>query len=214
LPGDAGSPDTLSGLFLLPDSGGSAPLGAFSWRGAGVLQLRAPPGSYLLSLEQWSPSGRWGTRIRHGLRFEEVPPDVPSLSDLVLLRHASTLPIQLTEALGRMKTDTRIHAGDTVTVGWEVYGLGRRGEPLTFRLSLTEEEGSLIRRALRKIGLMRRRPALTLSWTEGGSREMGPVFRAVDVGLPDLGPGQYLLRLELDIPNRINAMSHRRITIY
>jgi len=214
LPGDGESPDTLAGLFLMADTGRWAPLSAFSSGGSGVLQLRAPPGSYLLSLEQWSPSGRWGTRIRHGLRSEFIPEDVPSLSDLVLLRHQETIPESLAESLPRMMVGSRIRSGDTVTVGWEIYGLGRRGEPLTLHLSLVEEEGSLIRRALKRIGLMNRQPVLTLTWTEGGSREPGPLFRAVDLELPNLGDGRYLLKLELEIAKRTKVVSHRRITVY
>ncbi len=214
LPGYGESHDTLAGLFLMADTGHWAPLSTFSSGGAGVLQLRAPPGSYLLSLEQWSPSGRWATRIRHGLRLEFVPADVPSLSDLILLRHQETIPESLDESLPRMLAGSRIQGGDTVTVGWEVYGLARRGEPLTFHLSLVEEEGSLIRRALKRIGLMNRAPVLTLSWTEGGSRELGPLFRAVDLALPNLGDGRYLLKLELEIANRTKVVSHRRITVY
>jgi hypothetical protein len=214
LPGTGVPTDTLAGLFLLADTGGWAPLGAFAVGGGGTLQLRAPPGSYLLSLEEWNPSGRWASRIRHGVKADPVPPDVPSLSDVILLRHGSPLPKSLSEALPRMLSEDRVPDGRTITVGWEVYGLGRRKEPLTFHLSLMEEEGSLVRRALKRIGLMNRKPPLTLSWTEGGGGGSGPLFRAVDLDLPKLEPGRYLLRLELDIPNRNKVLSHRRITVY
>ena len=66
--------DTLAGLFLLPDTGGWAPLAAFGSGGEGVLTLQAPPGGYLLSLEQWDPAERWGARrqdqgVRGGYRW-------------------------------------------------------------------------------------------------------------------------------------------------
>jgi len=212
--GGGGSSDTLSGLFLLADTGSWAPLGVLSRGGEGTLQLRAPPGGYLLSLELWHPADRWAARTRHGIRGEVVPPDVPSISDLLLFHPSERLPEDLAEAIPRMRAGTTVDGDELVTVGWEVYGLGRRREPLNFRLSLVEEEGSLIRRALKRIGLFNRAPALTLSWTEGGTDEFGPLFRAVNVELPPLKPGRYVLRLEMEIPNRSKVLSHRRITVY
>lgn len=210
---DGASPDTLAGLFLMADTGGWAPLSVIGSGGTGILQLRAPPGGYLLSLEQWNPAGRWGARLRHGIRVDAVPPDVPTLSDLLLLDSGGGLPEGLAEAIPRMLTSSTLDRDEVVTVGWEVYGLGLRRETLTFRISLVEEEGSLIRRAFKRIGLFQRAPALTLSWTEAGAGEPGPFFRAVDLELPRLDPGRYVLRLELDIPNRGNVLSHRRITV-
>ena len=209
-----GSPrDTLAGLFLMADTGGWAPLSVMGAGGTGILQLRAPPGGYLLSLEQWNPAGRWGARLRHGIRVDPVPPDVPTLSDLLLLESGSALPEGLAEAIPSMRSSSVLGADEAVTVGWEVYGLGLRREALTFRVSLVEEEGSLIRRAFKRLGLFQRSPVLTLSWSEGGAGESGPLFRAVDLELPALDPGRYVLRLELDIPYRGKVFSNRRIIV-
>jgi hypothetical protein len=212
--GEGASPDTLSGLFLLADTGGWAPLSALSHGSEGVLQLRAPTGGYLLSMELWNPAGRWASRVRHGIRVEAVPPDVPTLSDILLLRRGPDLPEHLSQALPRLRASTELLGGEPLTVGWEVYGLGRRREPLTFRLGLRREEGSLIRRALKRIGLFNRAPALTLSWSEAGAEDPGPLFRAVDVDLPPLEPGPYVLTLEMSIANRSKVLSHQRIRVH
>jgi hypothetical protein len=208
------SPDTLAGLFLLADTGNWTPLATFGVGGEGVLQLAAPPGGYLLSLEQWSPAGRWGARVRHGVSAESIPMDVPHLSDLLLLDVGEGLPASLSEAIPRLRASTMVPSHGPSTVAWEVYGLSRRGEPLTFRLSLVEEEGGLVRRALRRIGLFRKAPVLTLSWVENGSSQPGPFFRAVDVDLPTLQAGRYVLRLEMEIPYRNNVVSNRRISVF
>lgn len=212
--GNEPSPDTISGLFLLADTGDRAPLRTLSYEPEGILQLRAPPGGYLLSMELWNPLGRWASRVRHGIRVEPVPPDVPTLSDLLLLHRGSDLPKNLSQALPRMRTDADLLGREPLTVGWEVYGLGRRREPLTFRLSLRAEEGSFIRRALKRFGLFDRTPALVLSWNEGGTDENGPLFRAVDVDLPTLESGSYLLTLEMSIPNRSKVLAHQRIRVH
>ena len=205
--------DTLAGLFLLPVAGNGEPLGETRRGGEGLLFLRAPPGGYLVSLELWSPSGRWGARLRHGIRREAVPPDVPTLSDLLLLGPAESPPRDLEEAIPRMLPGTVLERGEPVTVAWEVYGLGGRREPLAFTLSVRDEEASLIRRAFERIGLFRRTPPLSLSWTEAGADALGPLFRAVDVTLPAVDPGPYVLRLEMEMPGRTAVVWGRRITI-
>jgi len=205
--------DTVAGLFLLADTGSWAPLSTFGVGGEGVLQLNAPPGNYLLSVEQWSPTGRWGARVRHGVEEASIPPDVPHLSDLLLLDAGDGLPSSLSDAVPRLRASTEVRTGGRVTVAWEVYGLQRRGEPLTFRLRLVEEKGSLVRRALGRIGLFRKTPALTLSWAEDGPSQDGPHFRAVDLNLPPLKAGGYVLRLEMELPYRNRVVSSRRITV-
>jgi hypothetical protein len=206
-------PDTLAGLFLVPEAGDSSPIAALGAGGEGVLQLSAPSGAYLLSLELWSPLERWGARVRQGVEMREIPPDVPSLSDLLLLRGGEALPDSLPEALPRMRPHSRLDAGQPLTVGWEIYGLGARRDPLAFRIILEEEQPGLLRRALIRTGLIRKSPLLSLSWEEGSPGQPGPLFRAVDLELPDLRPGDYVLRLELDIPFRSRVSSERRLAV-
>jgi hypothetical protein len=148
------------------------------------------------------------------VRAPAIPPDVPALSEILLLRAAESPPTELEEALARIQPTIRLPAGEPLTVAWEVYGLGRRREPLTFRISLVEESGGLIRSALKRVGLFRRSPALSLTWSEGGAEGEEPLFRAVDLELPALAPGRYLLRLEMELPYRSKVMSNRRLSLY
>jgi hypothetical protein len=210
---EGSSPDTLTGLFLVADTGVWAPRVVMGKGGTGILQLRAPPGRYLLSLEQWNPVGRWGARVRHGVIAEELPADLPALSELLILETGPALPNELSQAVPRMRSTTVFGAGETITLGWEVYGLGTRREILTFEVRLIGEEGSLVRRALKRIGLFRKAPELTLSWTEGGPESSGPLFRAVDLDFPALDPGRYVVRLEMNIPYRGRVVSNRPIII-
>lgn len=206
-------PDTLAGLFLLPESGGER-LEVTGKGASGVLQLRAPPGRYLLSLEQWSPQGRWGSRLRHGLRADPLHPDLPALSDLLVFRPGDTIPRALEEILGILHPTLRLSSREPVGVAWEVYGLGPRAEFATFHLSLVREEGGAVRTALERLGLLRKAPVLTLSWTEGELRGPGEVFRALRLELPPLSPGRYLLRLEMSMASRDNVLSSRRLQLY
>jgi hypothetical protein len=207
------SPDTLAGLFLYPVEGDGEPFSVHGAGGEGVLQITAPPGGYLLSLEQWVPEERWGARVRHGIRGEPMPPDVPHLSDLLILDTGSRVPDSLPEALPRLRASMEVPEEGVITVAWEVYGLGLRSEPLTFKLSLLNPKGSVVRRALNRIGLLRRDPVLTLSWEEEGASDLGPLFRAVDVELPSVDAGRYVLRLEMEIPYRNPVISDRFIWV-
>jgi hypothetical protein len=210
---EGSSPDTLTGLFLLADTGAWAPLSVMGKGGEGILQLRAPPGRYLLSLEEWNPDGRWGARLRQGIAFEAIPPDVPTLSELILLESGPNLPEDLAHAVPRMRSSSTFNSGETVTLAWEVYGLGARREVLAFKVTMVGEDEGLVRRTLGRIGLFRKAPELSLSWAEGGPEGSGPLFRSVDLELPELDPGRYLLRLEMDIPYRATVVSSRRITV-
>jgi hypothetical protein len=206
--------DTLAGLFLLPVEEPGPPRSIQSTGGEGVLELSAPPGNYLLSLEMWSPSGRWAARFRHGVRAGGSSIGQTHLSDIILLRREGTPPERLDEAIPRMLPSTDLRIGDSLTLAWEVYGLGDRREPLTFRLSVVAEEGGLIRRALNRIGLFRKDPTLSLFWTEGGWDGDGPLFRALDVDLGPLEPGRYTLNLELEAHSHSKVLSHRRIRVF
>jgi hypothetical protein len=214
-PGDLGEPppDTLAGLFLVPEAGNGPPLAALGSGGEGVLQLSAPPGAYLLSLELWSPGERWGARVRRGVERREIPPHVPALSDLLLLRGGDDAPQSLPEALPRMKPGTRLGAQEPLTVAWEIYGLGTSRAPMAFRLALEEEDPGLLRRALIRARLINPSPILALSWEEGSPGQPELLFRAVDLELPHLRPGEYVLRLEMDLPFRNPVSSELRLTV-
>ena len=203
----------LAGLFLVPEAGDGPPLVASGWGGKGFLQLMAPFGGYLLSLELWNPSEGWGARVRHGVEMREIPVDVPSLSDLLLLRGGGELPDSLPEALPRMRPEARFEGREPLTVAWEVYGLGTRRDPLAFRITLEEEDPGLLRRALIRTRLIQRSPLMSLSWEEGSPGHPGHLFRAVDLELPELRSGDYVLRLELDVPFRTRVSSERRLTV-
>jgi hypothetical protein len=135
-------------------------------------------------------------------------------SDILLLRRAEDLPETLVEAAHRMLPRTHLPAGEPITLAWEVYGLDGLAESLDFRMKLEEEEGGLVRRALNRIGIFRKDPTLSLAWSERGSGEVGPLFRVIDVDLPPLEPGRYVIHLEMDTSRRSKVLSCRRITVF
>jgi tetratricopeptide (TPR) repeat protein len=199
--GDEDAPDA-AGLFLMPVDGSASR--SITRRGDldGASMLGAPAGSYVLSVEAWSPSRRRAGRHREGIRNDTVPPDVATLSDLLLVEGGGSEPSGLEEALGRALVRPWMRGTDGLGVVWEIGGLGWRPERVEYRLSVERVEGGLIRwlgRALRVVG--RRRP-LSLEWAEPGPERPERLLRWVDLELPELDAGVYRVLLEADIAGR------------
>ncbi len=200
VPERSGAPPQL-GLFLIAGDGMVAEARVMGrWQGS--MSLRAPAGDYLLSLEAWSAEfGRAG-RIRHGLSVDTIPPDLATLSDLVLLEPRDHLPADLAHAVPLVRPTTELTAGERVAVGWEVFGLGWEAEEVGYELSLYREGRGFFRRLGRLVGLGRGAQPLRIQWSEPGPYEPGPQFRALNLDLPDVDEGDYVLRLELSLRGR------------
>ena len=139
----------------------------------GVLLLEVPAGPYQASVEVLDPSAGIAGRYRNGIRIEEMSPDLPVLSDLLLV-HGDSLPAGTLEALARLRIQNRI-----------------RPEP---------SAPGLLERFRRLFGGQSRLPIL--EWEEPGPEEPGARFQSVSVDPPDLEPGEYRLRLEAQLPGR------------
>jgi len=176
----------------------------------GVLVVDVPSGDYLASTEILDPLlGRAGRR-RNGLQVPEVPPDLPVLSDLLLVE-GEALPTTTMEGLSRLSIDGEAVAGEPLVVGWELWGLGWRQEVLTYRLSLERADPGILERVR---GLFGGGPQLpTLEWEEPGPSEPGANFHSVSLAGHGVEPGEYTLRLEIGSAGREPLLRSRRIRI-
>jgi len=165
----------------------------------GVLLLEVPSGDYQASVEVLDPAAGVAGRYRNGLPVREVPPDLPVLSELLLLRDDS-LPETTTEALERLRISDRTAIGEPLVVGWELWGLGWREEMVRYRLKLEPAAPGLLERFRRLFGGQSRFPIL--EWEEPAPDEPGPAFQSVSVTPPGLEPGDYRLRLEVGLMGR------------
>lgn len=73
-----------TGLFLLSEDGAEAEARSIEGGPSAVL-VRVPAGRHLVSLERWDPAAGRASRIRRGIDERPRPPDLPTLSDLLLL---------------------------------------------------------------------------------------------------------------------------------
>ena len=205
---------TRAGLFLLnPDSAGRLQART-EGIDSGGLSLRAPAGRYMASMEVWSPRRARAARVRAGVGMRPLPPDVAALSDLLLLNPGDELPRELASAVPRVRARLQACPGETVAVGWEVYGLGLQRESVAFRLRLRRTDRGFFERAGEIFGLGGSGTPVSLEWTEPGPERLRPFFRAVNVTLPpDLEPGTYDLSLEVRLQGRSPLTADRALRV-
>jgi hypothetical protein len=209
----AGLPDR-AGLFLVPAEGegrirGRTRVGP----GDARLVLEAPAGAWVASAEAWSPPARLAGRTRVGVRHDTVPPDVATLSDLLLVDGGPGAPGSLDEAVARARVHRVLGPTESVGVVWELNGLGWSPATVGYDLSLEATDRGLFRRLGESLGLVDRNRPLELSWEEPGPERPEPMLRHVSVDLPDVEPGTYRLRLRARVTGRGELVAHTEIAI-
>jgi hypothetical protein len=179
----------------------------------GASLLTAPAGEYVLSVEAWSPSRRIAGRYRSGLRQDTVPPDVATLSNLLLVSGGAGEPRSLEAAAVRALPRPEISRGQGLGVVWELAGVGWRPETVTYRLAVDRADRGVLRRLGERLGVVGRDRPLFLSWEEPGPDRPGPQLRWTDLELPDLEYGAYRVRLEADLPGRAGLVAESVFTV-
>jgi len=201
-----------SGLFLVPDDGGE-PVGVTALQGpVGRLALTAPAGDYVVSVEGWSTERAVASRARAALTADTVAPDIPALSDLLLLDVGDGVPETLDDAGRHAWPGVTVRDGDPLGVAWEVWGLGALAQAVDYTLTVEKDERGFIDRAGAFLGLFGNGPELRLSWTEAGGGE-GRHFRATDLELPDLDPGRYVLTLDVGLSGRTTMRAEKLLRV-
>jgi hypothetical protein len=175
----------------------------------GVAVLSAPAGEYVLSVEAWSPRARRAGRLRAGLARDTVPPDVPTLSDLLLVRGGGPEPVTLRQAVQGALLRPQVRPGDDVALVWEVNGLGWRPATVTYELVVERRDEGLLRRFGQRLGLVGRDRPLALTWSEPGPEHPRTLLRRVALAFSVLEPGAYRVRLQARIPGRASLNAER-----
>jgi hypothetical protein len=207
-------------LYLVPvgapgEEDGAPQLLAEGGGTSGVTTARVPNGRYLMSLEAWDREGSRAWRAREGVNQRTIPPDLPSVSDLLLLTATAPdqeLPANLEEALPRVRAGSRLRPGETVAVAWEIYAL-RPEETVALTLGLDRGAPGLLQRAGEFLRIVQPDAPVTLTFQEtapdGGV--FGRAFRGVNLTLPEtLEPGDYVLSLEVQLQGR-SAITTERV---
>ncbi|HKJ02834.1 MAG TPA: hypothetical protein VJ997_10280 [Longimicrobiales bacterium] len=200
-----------AGLFLIPEEGGDAA----EIRGTdahGVLTLHAKPGKYVSSLEVLDAGDKRAWRARQGVRQVPLVPGLVALSDLMILEEGAPYPGTLEEAIPHVRPGVRVRRGERFTVVWEVYGL-RVQQPAQVTIGFTQGRPAFLQRVGEFLGVIDPGTPVQISFEDPGSDQVQSAFRAVEIALPDLEPGDYTLHLRLDLPGREPAIVSRPIVV-
>ena len=183
-------------------SGGTVRLSALApWAAWGVV-----------SLEAWAPDSRRAWRLRAGMGFRHIMPDLVALSDLLLLETGAepTGPEEVAEVL---RTSTEVAGGEPLTLAFELYGLRSPSELVDFKAWVEKRDEGFFTRAVRWLGFGGAREQVMIGWEEGGPERRGPLFRTFSIGLPDLEPGRYEVVIEVTARGHSPLQGRRGFTV-
>jgi len=203
--------EPYAALFLVPEDG-SEPRFVRGSDPEGVLTLQTTPGRYVSGLEVVDLQGRQAWRARQGIVQMPLVPGLVDVSDLMILKEGSPLPTSLDEALPEIRPGIRLHAGERFPVVWEVYGL-RIQEPVRVTIGFSRGRPGFLARVGTFLGIIEPEQNVDITFDETGPDRVQAVFRAIELNLPNLDPGEYTLHLRLDLPGRTPVVTSRPIVV-
>ena len=204
-----------AGLFLLPaESPEHEPVSVRRvGREQGALLLDAPAGRWVASLEVLAPSKRRAGRTRAGVDVPPRPRDLASLSDLLLIESGIEAGESIVEVAERALPRLTLAPGELIAFAWELFGLGYRPEQIAYRLTVEEADAGLLRRAGQWLGLLGPARAQQIEWEEPGPERPGPALRGVELEIPEVVPGWYVVRLEVRTAGREPLVRELRVEL-
>lgn len=166
----------------------------------------------VVSLEAWSPETRRAWRLRAGMGFRHIMPDLFTLSDLLLLETGAE-PAGPEEVAEVLRTATEVAGDEPLTLAFEVYGLLSPSELVDFRAWVERRDEGFFTRAVRWLGFGGGKEQVMVGWEEGGPERRGPLFRTFSIGLPDLEPGPYEVVIEVTARGHAPLEARRAFTV-
>ena len=166
----------------------------------------------VVSLEAWSPETRRAWRLRAGMGFRHIMPDLFTLSDLLLLETGAE-PAGPEEVAEVLRTASGVAGDEPLTLAFEVYGLLSPSELVDFRAWVERRDEGFFTRAVRWLGFGGGKEQVMVGWEEGGPERRGPLFRTFSIGLPDLEPGPYEVVIEVTARGHSPLEARRAFTV-
>lgn len=213
-PSEGGSLEVLAGAFGVDLTRGTVAVGEEAAPGRWLVRTANHP--QLLSAESLElatvlpDSARESRRYRRVLGRVDRPEGVLALSDLMLLE-PGVQPASLLEAAAVLRTPS-VAPGESVTVAWEVYGLGFDDSQVGYEVSVGRKRGFLSSVG-DWIGVGEGAEGLLIDWSEPQQIDPGPQLRYVEVRFPEVDEGTYVLRVGARVAGRAQVVREREITV-
>ncbi len=198
-------------LFLIPEDG-SEPRFVRGSDEEGVLTISSPPGRYVSGLEVVDLQGKQAWRARQGVAQLPLAPGLLDVSDLLILKEGTPLPESLDEAIPHVRPGVRIRRGERTPVVWEAYGL-RVTEPVRVTLGFTRGRPGFLTRVGEFLGVLESAGTVEVTFEDQGPDSVQTAFRAIELQLSDLDPGEYTLHLKLELAGREPVVTSRPIIV-
>jgi hypothetical protein len=175
-----------------------------------VLVVSTPWKSQLIGVELLATDSAGAARWRSG--FAEIPLDSGriSVSDLLFVDGAPSLPADLEEAIPRAHGGTKFRHDQKVGLFWELYGKSPADSALPISLTITPIDESLLRRTLGFLRVAPKLSPLNIRWQENGASGVLSA-RSVMLDLSLVPAGKYAVKIE--VGNNPSAVASRIIEV-
>jgi hypothetical protein len=161
-----------------------------------VLTVSSPWKEQLVGVELLAKDSSAAARWRSG--FAEIPLDSGkiSVSDLLFVDGAPSLPADLSEAIERAHGGTKFRRNTKIGLFWELYGKAPADSALPISLTIMPIDEGLLRRTFRALRIAPKLTPLMLRWQENGAAGVLSA-RAIVLDLSAIPAGKYSVKLEV-----------------
>jgi len=175
-----------------------------------VLTVSSPWKEQLVGVELLAKDSAAAARWRSG--FAEIPLDSGkiSVSDLLFVDGAPSLPADLNEAIERAHGGTQFRRNTKIGLFWELYGKAPADSALPISLTIMPIDEGLLRRTFRALRIAPKPTPLMLRWQENGAAGVLSA-RAIVLDLSAIPAGKYSVKLE--VGGSPSAVSSRIIEV-
>lgn len=161
-----------------------------------VLTVTTPWNSQMIGVELLAADSAAAARWRSGFAAIPVEPGRITVSDLLFVEGAPSLPADLTEAIPRAYGGTVLPRTTKVGLFWELYGEAAADSTLPISLTISPLETGLLRSALGALRIAPRPTPLNIRWQENGASGVLSA-RSLLLDLSLLPAGKYEVKLEV-----------------
>jgi len=176
--------------------------------------ITLPGDSLLVSLEILPDSPAVAYRARTGVIPLRLHPDLPALSDLLILEGEAGEPASLDAAERWARGSAAVREGEEIAVFFELYNPHRVGDAVRISAMLEPRDRAWLARLAERLRLRTPDPGIRVRWAE----ELDPtrrdhIARTLRMRIPDLPPARYWLRLEVEMAGREPLRASRAVEI-